>query len=123
MLGDQDWRRTHEWHYAASLKGWSNNNLGFQWLRNVFDPQTRLPDRQRRLLILNGHGSHLSAWFCCYSHNHDIDLLLPPHTSNVLQPLDVGVFKELKKVICQAAEDRWRLLAISDRLSKRDFII
>jgi hypothetical protein len=42
---------------------------------------------------------------------------------HVLQPLDVGVFKELKKVICGAAEDRWRLLAEEDCLSKRDFIL
>jgi hypothetical protein len=42
---------------------------------------------------------------------------------HVLQPLDVGVFKELKKVICTAAEDRWRLLADGDCLSKRDFIL
>jgi hypothetical protein len=124
MLGDQDWRRTHGWHCAASLEGWSNNDLGFQWLCSVFDPQPRLPNCQHRLLILDGHGSHLSAWFCCYCHDHDIDLLLlPSHTSHVLQPLDVGVFKERKKVICQAAKDRWRLLADGDRLSKRDFIL
>jgi hypothetical protein len=124
MLGDQDWRRTHGWHYAAPLKGWSNNDLGFQWLRNVFDPQTRLPNRQHRLLILDGHCSHLSARFFCYCHDHDIDLLfLPSHTSHVLRPLDIGVFKERKKVICQAAKDRWRLLADGDRFSKRDFIL
>jgi hypothetical protein len=39
---------------------------------------------------------------------HDIDLLvLPPHTLHVLQPLDVGVFEELKKELSSAAEQRW----------------
>jgi hypothetical protein len=76
---------------------------------------------KRQLLSLNGHGSHLSA--CCqYCHDNYISLLLLPlHTSHI--PLDVDVFKELKKVICAAAEDRWWLLADGDCLSKRDLIL
>jgi hypothetical protein len=42
---------------------------------------------------------------------------------HILQPLDVGVFKELKKAISQAAEGRWRLLADGNRLGKRDFLL
>jgi hypothetical protein len=107
MLGDVDRGLTAGWQYAASLKGWSNNKLGYQWLRDVFDPQTHLPAGKHCLLILNGHGRHISARFCQYCYDHNINLLLlPPHTLHDLQPLGVGIFKELKKTISLAAEGR-----------------
>ena len=74
-------------------------------------------------MIVDGHGSHLSAQFVRFCMTHDIDLLvLPPHTSHVLQPLDVGVFKELKKELSIAAEQRWARMPAGTAISKRDFI-
>ncbi|KAH4206555.1 hypothetical protein HBI95_117190 [Parastagonospora nodorum] len=49
--------------------GWSNND---------------------RLLILNGHGSHLTPEFLEYCNRHRILLIVfPPHSTHTLQPLDV----------------------------------
>jgi hypothetical protein len=51
-----------------------------------------------RLLILDGHGSHLTGAFIAYAVEHNIILLcLPPHTSHYLQPLDVGIFTGMKR--------------------------
>jgi len=51
-----------------------------------------------RLLILDGHGSHLTPEFdqIC-SDNDIIPICMPAHSSNYLQPLDVSVFAPLKK--------------------------
>jgi hypothetical protein len=81
------------WHYAATGKGWSNKLLGYEWLWWVFSNKTQ----GRRLLIVDGHGSHVCAEFACFCMLNKIDLLfLPAHTSHKLQPLDVGVFARLK---------------------------
>src|SRR5271170_1385657 len=47
-------------------------------------------DAGYRLLILDGHGSHVTGEFLGYCIQHKIVLLvLPPHTSHLTQPLDV----------------------------------
>ena len=45
------------------------------------------------LLTQDGHSSHVSVELIRLS---DVHLLLPSHTSHILQPLDVGVFKSFK---------------------------
>ena len=48
------------WYFAASKNGWTSNDLGLAWLKNVFDPLTREKAVGRqRLLITDGHGSHI----------------------------------------------------------------
>jgi len=66
-------------------------------LTTLFEPETRRNDVKRRLLLLDGHGSHLTARFVAFCIGKSIDLVvLPAHTSHLLQPLDVGVFSPLK---------------------------
>ena len=51
-----------------------------------------------RLLILDGHGSHLTPEFDLFCKEHSIiTLCMPPHSSHLLQPLDVGYFAVLKQ--------------------------
>jgi len=52
------------------------------------------------LLRYDGHNSHILAEFVGYCLQSLIKLiLLPPHSSHLLQPLDVGVFSPLKKAL------------------------
>jgi hypothetical protein len=87
------------WSFATSKNGWTSNHLGLEWLRRVFEPQTREKAAgRRRLLIADGHGSHIQADFIAHCMQNDIDLLImPPHCSHLLQPLDVGVFSAFKR--------------------------
>jgi hypothetical protein len=51
-----------------------------------------------RLLILDGHGSHGTPEFDLFCKEHSIiTLCMPPHSSHLLQPLDVGCFAVLKR--------------------------
>ena len=87
------------WFWATSKNGWTSNELGLQWLTKVFEPLTRerAADRQR-LLIADGHGSHIRADFIAYCMENKIDLLImPSHCSHILQPLDIGVFSAFKR--------------------------
>lgn len=72
--------------------------VALEWLKEVFIPRTQPQDpSQRRLLILDGHDSHTTTDFMweCYKNNIQL-LFLPPHTSHVLQPLDLSIFSPLK---------------------------
>jgi hypothetical protein len=63
----------------------------------MFIPQTQPDGNNWRLLIMDGHGSHVSIDFLWLCKQHKIQLLfLPAHSSHVLQPLDLGVFAPLK---------------------------
>jgi hypothetical protein len=92
-------RSPQGWSFAVSKNGWTSNDLGLAWLMEVFDRQTREKAAgHRRLLITDGHGSHIQANFIAYCIEHDIDLMImPPHCSHILQPLDVGVFSAFKR--------------------------
>ena len=49
------------------------------------------------LLIFDGHSSHLTYLIASRETEENISIvLLPPHTANVLQPLDVGLFRSFK---------------------------
>jgi hypothetical protein len=49
------------------------------------------------LLILDGHGSHISIDFLWACKSHKIELLfLPAHSSYILQPLDLAPFSIIK---------------------------
>jgi len=63
-----------------------------------------------RMLILDGHGSHLTAEFdyTC-TENNIIPICMPPHSSHLLQPLDVGCFAVLKQYYGQLVEQQIRL--------------
>ncbi|KAK5995541.1 MFS-type transporter clz9 [Cladobotryum mycophilum] len=93
------------WQFAATSKGWTNNETAVAWLREVFIPQTRNRSSPRVLLVVDGHGSHTTDDFMyeCYRNNIYI-LFLPPHTSHVLQPLDISIFSPVKTAYRRAIE-------------------
>ena len=85
--------------FASSPSGWTNNELGFQWLTQIFERETKAKaQRSWRLLILDGHGSHISMKFIDYCDSHRILLAIyPPHSTHTLQPLDVCLFRLLSQ--------------------------
>jgi hypothetical protein len=88
----------NNWHYSCNDKGWTSNVHGEQWIQDCFDVATKDKANGRyRLLLCDGHDSHITAQFVRYCiDNKIIVFLLPPHSSHLLQPLDVGVFGPVK---------------------------
>lgn len=88
-----------QWFFSANTKGWTSNLHGLEWLKRVFEPATRAKaNGPLRLLVCDGHDSHISGSFIAHClQNRIILLILPPHTSHLLQPLDVAIFGPLKK--------------------------
>jgi hypothetical protein len=71
---------------TSSPSGWSNNDIGLHWLKEVFERETRRYASTRyRLLLLDGHGSHVTMKFIEYCYNHKILLAVyPPHATHTL---------------------------------------
>ena len=82
--------------FASSENGWSCDEIGQHWLE-LFNRITKeKAKRDRRLLIVDGHSSHVNMRFICYADaNRIILVILPPHSTHRLQPLDVGLFSPL----------------------------
>jgi hypothetical protein len=87
----------HSVFVTATPSGWTNDKVGLAWLEQLFDRYTKQKARRSwRLLIVDGHGSHITMAFIDYCDRHKILLMVfPPHSTHTLQPLDVGVFSPL----------------------------
>jgi hypothetical protein len=87
-----------DWVIATTQNGWTDNETGFEWLKHLARCTSDRPVGGYRLLILDGHESHHSTNFEIYcEENNIITLCMPPHSSHLLQPLDIGCFGPLKK--------------------------
>jgi len=107
--------------FACSPNGWTDDELGIEWLYH-FDRSTK--DRKggngTRLLIVDGHRSHLTLEFIQYAIDNNIQLLcFPAHATHLLQPLDVGLFAPLQKYYGKAADNHIRDL---HRYCERNFL-
>jgi hypothetical protein len=109
------------WVAVTSESGWSNNALALIWLKQVFEPNTtRKANGRPRILILDGHGSHLTPEFLDYCDEHRIVILcLPPHTSHILQPMD-RMFPAYKHWFRREVDRRLRLSQI--KVTKTQFL-
>lgn len=109
-----------DWVIATSENGWTTNERGLEWIQH-FDKHTKPRTvGVYRLLILDGHDSHHSTDFEIYCReNNIITLCMPPHSSHILQPLDVGCFSPLKTAYGKQIE--WMIRASVTHITKEDF--
>lgn len=107
-------------HIALLDNGWTNNELGLEWMKQCFEPATSTNDF--RLLLLDGHASHISTTTLQFCLEHKIVLLcLPSHSTHLLQPLDVGIFAPLATAYKKGIQERSRFSVIYS-IDKVDFV-
>jgi hypothetical protein len=88
------------WKFITSKKGWTSDLIGFEWLKTHFQLFVSKSTNLWHLLIIDGHSSHIMAWFIAFCITSRIDLfLLPPHLLYKTQSLDLSIFGPLKTVI------------------------
>lgn len=82
---------------SVSESGYSNDDLALEWLKH-FDRCTEyVRSGAYRMLILDGWRSNFEYNFIKYAARRKIVLFgLPPHTTHLMQPLDVAVFQPCK---------------------------
>jgi hypothetical protein len=111
----------HDWVIGVSENGWTTNELGLAWLKH-FDEHTKTKKvGANRLLIIDGHESHNSLDFQKYCKDHGIiTICMPPHSSHLLQPLDVGCFAPLKQAYGRQVESLMRTQI--SHITKQEFL-
>lgn len=82
----EDFGSQDEAHFAVSSNGWSCNTLGLHWLEAIFQRYTgQKAGNRRRLLIVDGHSSHVNMEFINLCDKLRIILMiLPPHSTHRL---------------------------------------
>ena len=120
----EDWEPKNEAYFAVSLNGWSSNALGLHWLQTVFDRFTRQQTglKGRRLLIVDGHSSHVNLRFIeTYDQLRILLLIIPPHFTHRLQPLDVSLFSPLSTYYAQNLNSQMAKSLSMVSMIKRNF--
>ncbi|KAI0996277.1 hypothetical protein K3495_g11903 [Podosphaera aphanis] len=96
--------------FAQSESGYTNDYLSYRWLMH-WERFTRPQNpEENRLLIMDGHGSHLTFEFINYCEAHKVfPFLLPPHSTHLLEPLDIGIFQQYKNYHQELLDDKIRI--------------
>ncbi|PZD32241.1 DDE-1 domain containing protein [Pyrenophora tritici-repentis] len=97
---------TPGWHYGFSKNGYNDSKISLEWLKCVFDSQTReRAGGRRHVLICDGFGTHETLEILEFCLTDNIILCrLPSHTPHKLQPCDVGPFAPLKTAYREQVE-------------------
>lgn len=102
--------------YACSKKGWMTSEIFQDWFLKFCEVLKQRP----LLVILDGHISHLNTSTIRKAMEENIVLLkLPPHTTDLLQPLDKNCFGPLKLKWNEALIDWQR--TYKRKLTKAEF--
>ena len=84
----------------CSKDGWVNKELFLELGVNFvkFIKSLSTSDNRKHVLLMDGHGSHLyNLEFLKLMTENNVEVFcFPPHTSHILQPADVSLFKSLK---------------------------
>ena len=83
--------------------GWIDKTLFEKWVDSFIDYVKSTREKlglqgKKAVLILDGHSSRISSIAAKkLEENNILEITLPPHTSHILQALDVGIFKDFKQ--------------------------
>ncbi|XP_047028001.1 uncharacterized protein LOC124636095 [Helicoverpa zea] len=116
-LNDSDY--DFELTYAASAKGWMETDIFHNYFEKVLIPS--FGEERPALIIYDGHSTHVDARVVELAVRNNVTILkLPPHTSHLLQPLDISVFKSFK-AIWDAKLVEWQRRNVGTKMPKNVF--
>jgi hypothetical protein len=81
----------------TSEKSFTNNQIGFEFLKHFINHTDAGPHSEWKLLLMNNHDSHETPEFLKLANeNHILPYPLISHLTHCMQPLDVDVFQSYK---------------------------
>ena len=123
LLPSEEILQKENFFLARTENAFITSPIALDWLRRSFIPYSRrFHDKKEnwRLLILDGHSSHMTNEFIDLAYANKVELLyLPAHSTHLLQPLDVNYFGVIKKKYRSALVDK--LFRGESQIKIRDF--
>ena len=111
-----------DWVIKPTPNGWTDNETGLDWIRHFNKHTASRVTGRYRLLVIDGHESHVSAEFQAFCKEKNIIAVsMPPHSSHLLQPLDVRCFGPLKRAYGREIEGFMKSLV--NHITKAEFLI
>ena len=108
--------------YSMSDSGWMESANFHEWFVKIFLPATA--DMRKTgpvVLFLDGHKSHETLSLLELAREKNVVVyVFPPHTTHLLQPLDVGVFGPFKKAWAQVLKD-YKLETLAAKVDRLSF--
>ena len=88
----------------ANPSGWTDSEIFIDWLKHLVK-FTNSSTTNRHVIVLDGHHIHKTLAAVEYARGHGIDMvILPPHCTHKMQPLDRTFFKPLKSAYAVASQ-------------------
>ena len=82
---------------GVSDSGYTNDELSYQYIQHFHRQSKKTQVGAHRILLCDGYGSHITREVLEFCEKKLIHMFcLPPHTSHILQPLDVVLFQQYK---------------------------
>ncbi len=108
--------------YSMSDSGWMETANFREWFTKVFLPATAdMRKTGPAILFFDGHKSHDSLTLIEMARDNNIILyVFPPHTTHLLQPLDVGVFGPFKTAWSQVLKG-YKLETLAAKVDRQTF--
>ena len=108
--------------HSMSDSGWMEMANFCEWFVKVFVPATAdMVKTGPVILFFDGHKSHESLSLIEVAREYNISLyVFPPHTTHLLQPLDVGVFGPLKSAWIKVLKE-YKLETMASRVDRQIF--
>ena len=83
--------------FTTSDKGWMEGPQFLDWFHRLFLKETDHLKHHTRVLIFDGHASHLTLALAREAKENNVIILrLPAHLTHLLQPFDRSVFRPVK---------------------------
>lgn len=96
--------------FVTSENGWVNCELFIQWFQFFLKV---IPPTRPVLLIMDGHGSHISIEVIELARDNGIHLLcLPAHTTHILHPLMLGYLNLLNQIFQRLVPDIFQITPV-----------
>ena len=90
---------------GTSPTGYSNDRHSLSWLKHFDHHSAKRTVGSKRLLLMDGYSSHTTKEFVQYCDDHGIiPFGYPPHSTHLVQPLDVVVFQPYKHYHAKALD-------------------
>lgn len=105
--------------YLSSENGWQDKNTFFYYFKKLMEWTNDWP--KPILIVYDGHKSHIQYRVSEMAIKNKVHILsLPAHSSDKLQPLDVGVFGPVKKAWLRVKRNYARKTSFKS-ITKEDF--